>query len=128
MPTGLPIVFESLKVTWTKHFIDGHQMLAQDFSCVMVMLTKSEQCRHNVCSNNLPVQKNCWKVTRCCSGYIEADDCTVFHYFQCNVVWSLLVNIAWGFDLWNVVPTVLRQHWTEFLLCNVFCSLKDSIT
>ena len=33
---------------------------------------------------------------------------------MCNVVWSFLGNIAQGFYLCNVVPRVLRQHWTEF--------------
>ena len=40
-------------------------------------------------------------------------------FFMCSVVWSLLDNIAQGFYLCcNVVPRVLRQHWTGFFSCN----------
>ena len=35
--------------------------------------------------------------------------------FLCNVVWSLLDNIAQSFYLRNVVPWVLRQHSTRFI-------------
>ena len=46
--------------------------------------------------------------------------CTEF--FLCNVVWSLLVNIAPGFYLCNVVPIVLRKYWTK--LFHVQCCLE----
>ena len=47
--------------------------------------------------------------------------------FMCNVVWSLLDNIAQGFYLCNVVPRVLRQHWTKLFPCNVVWRLLDNI-
>ena len=34
-------------------------------------------------------------------------------FFPCNVAWSLLDNIAQSFYLCNVVPRLLRQHWTR---------------
>ena len=33
---------------------------------------------------------------------------------MCNVVWNLLDNIVQGSYLYNVVPKVLRQHWSRF--------------
>ena len=50
------------------------------------------------------------------------------HLSMCIVVWNLLGNIAQCFYLCNVVPGVLRQHWTKFFQCNVVWSLLDNMT
>ena len=47
--------------------------------------------------------------------------------FRYNVVWSLLGSTAQGFYLCNVVPRVLGQHWTWFLLSNVVWSLLYNV-
>ena len=39
----------------------------------------------------------------CCSDYNALG-------FLCNIVWSLLGNIAQGFYLCNIVPRVLQRH------------------
>ena len=50
---------------------------------------------------------------QCCSKSIKWK----FHrIFLCNVIWSLSDNIAYGFDLRNVVARVLRQHCTGIFL------------
>ena len=56
------------------------------------------------CTKFLPVQ--------CCPKSIRTTLNRIF--FLCNVVWSLLDNIAQSLYLRNVVPRVLRQHWTGF--------------
>ena len=43
-------------------------------------------------------------------------------FFLCNVVWSLLGNIAQDFCQCSVVPRVLRQYWTGFF--HVQCCLE----
>ena len=58
------------------------------------------------CTRFLPVQ--------CCPKSIKTTMNKIF--FLCNVVCSLLGNIVQSFYWCNVVPRVLRQHWTGFFL------------
>ena len=48
-------------------------------------------------------------------------------FFPCNVVRSLLDSIALGFYLRNIVPRLLKQHWTKFTPCNAVWRLLDDI-
>ena len=115
-------------------------MLSWHFSCAMSV--KCKECCHStglLPKNYLIQNKNCQEVTRCCSmldcallsevprkknaqsffmcnvfGVVLIHYCIMF--FLCNVVWSLLDNIAQGFNPRNAVPGVLRQHYTGFFL------------
>ena len=62
-------------------------------------------------------KKNCQKF-RCYS------DDTALGFFLCNVVWSLLGNIAQGFCLCNIVPRVLQHYWTGSFHVQMQCCLE----
>ena len=54
------------------------------------------------------------KVFTCAMLSQEYYDIIEQDFFMWNVFWRLLNNAAQGFCLCNVVPKVLRQHWTVF--------------
>ena len=100
-----------------------YSRLAQEFSCAM--LGKFVQCWHDICINIIKKltgskkkkKKNCQQF-RCYS------DDTALGFFLCNVVWSLLGNIAQGFCLCNIVPRVLQHYWTGSFHVQMQCCLE----
>ena len=99
--------------------------------CSMLARNFFVQCRGNLFnvgaafSANGYYQKNNRSKIKIAEIWCYSDDNALG--FLCNVVWSLLGNIAQGFYLCNVVPRILRQHWTGFSMCNVVWSLLDNI-
>ena len=99
--------------------------------CSMLARNFFVQCRGNLFnvgaafSANGYYQKNNRSKIKIAEIWCYSDDNALG--FLCNVVWSLLGNIAQGFYLCNVVPRILRQHWTGFSMCNVVGSLLDNI-
>ena len=92
-------------------------VFTRDFSCAMSW--KYEQCwqlQQPIITEKLTGPKKKTFAEKWCSDDIA------LAFILCNVVWSLLDNIAQGFYLYNVVPRVLRHHWTRFL--PVHCYLE----
>ena len=86
-------------------------ILAQDFSCAM---------------SGKFVQRCCGIYSKTTERWCYSEEIAL-SFFLCTVFWSLLGNIKQGFYLCNVVPRVLRQHWTSFFQCNVVWSCMDNM-
>ena len=77
------------------------------------------KCQGNLCNVGAATgyyQKINWSKIKFAKKWCSDD--IGLGFFLCNVVWSLLGNIAQGFYLWicSVVPSVLIHHWTGFFL------------
>ena len=86
------------------------------------------KCQGNLCNVGAATgyyQKINWSKIKFAKKWCSDD--IGLGFFLCNVVWSLLGNIAQGFYLWicSVVPSVLIHHWTGFFL--VHCRLEPQI-
>ena len=84
------------------------QSRPENFFCAMS--GKFVQCWRGICSNRYYQNINRFKI-KVAEKWCYSDD---VGFFLCNVVWSLLGNIAQSFCLYNVAPRVLWHYWTGF--------------
>ena len=90
--------------------------LAREFFCAM--LGKFVQVGAAFAAAGYYQKINRFKI-KIAEKWFRSDD---MGFFLCNVVWSLLGNIAWSFCVCNVLPRVLRHYWTGFV--HVKCFLE----